>query len=31
VRIQNGFGQLERSTAADREMVNHLVRVSSQR
>jgi hypothetical protein len=30
VRIQYGFGQLERSTAADREMVNHLVRVSSQ-
>lgn len=30
VRIQHGFGQLERSTAADREMVNHLVRVSSQ-
>lgn len=30
VRIQHGFGQIERSTAADREMVNHLVRVSSQ-
>jgi anti-sigma factor RsiW len=30
VRIQYGMGQLERSTAADREMVNHLVRVSSQ-
>jgi hypothetical protein len=30
VRIQYGFGQLERSSAADREMVNHLVRVSSQ-
>ncbi|MGH9312861.1 MAG: anti-sigma factor family protein [Vicinamibacterales bacterium] len=31
VRIQYGLGQLERSSAADREMVNHLVRVSSQR
>jgi Putative zinc-finger len=31
VRIQYGLGQLERSTAADRQMVNHLVRVSSQR
>jgi Putative zinc-finger len=30
VRIQYGLGQLERSRAADREMVNHLVRVSSQ-
>jgi hypothetical protein len=30
VRIQYGLGRLERSTAADREMVNHLVRVSSQ-
>jgi hypothetical protein len=30
IRIQYGLGQLERSSAADREMVNHLVRVSSQ-
>jgi hypothetical protein len=30
LRIQYGLGQLERSGAADREMVNHLVRVSSQ-
>jgi anti-sigma factor RsiW len=30
IRIQYGLGQLERTSAADREMVNHLVRVSSQ-
>jgi anti-sigma factor RsiW len=31
VRIQQGFGQLERSTAVDRELLNQFVRVSQQR
>jgi hypothetical protein len=31
LRIQHGFGQLEGTTAADRELLNYLVRVSQQR
>jgi hypothetical protein len=31
VRIQQGFGQLERSTAVDRELLNQFVRVPQQR
>jgi hypothetical protein len=31
VRIQQGLGQLERSTAVDRELLNQFVRVSQQR